>query len=98
MRDEFGKLQTLTVTGYKSIRQIENLELRDLNIVIGQNGAGKSNFISLFRFLARLAREELQVYVTKQGGLNKVLYFGPQITNKLEIYFGSNYNKYKAIF
>src|SRR5258708_6057223 len=96
MQNKFGKLQTLTVEGYKSIRSIEKLQLSDLNIVIGQNGAGKSNFVSLFRFLARLAREELQDYVVKQGGLNKVLFFGPKVTEKLVLYFQSDVNEYKA--
>jgi predicted ATPase len=57
MENRFGKLQTLTVQGYKSIRSVRELELHDLNIVVGQNGAGKSNLINLFRFLAQLARE-----------------------------------------
>jgi predicted ATPase len=96
MQNSFGKLQTLTVMGYKSIRALDKLELRDLNIVIGPNGAGKSNFVSLFRFLGRLAREELQDYVVKQGGLNKILYFGPKITDKLMLYFRSDVNEYSA--
>ncbi len=96
MQKKFGKLQTLTIKGYKSIRSIEKLELREINIVIGQNGAGKSNFVSLFRFLARLAREELQNYTVKQGGINKILYFGSKITKQLEIYFQSDVNEYKA--
>lgn len=97
MENKFGKLQTLTVKGYKSIRSIDQLELRDLNILIGQNGAGKSNFISLFHFLARLAREELQDYVVKQGGLEKVLHFGPRVTGHLSVYFESDKNEYVAV-
>lgn len=97
MDNKFGRLQTLTVTGYKSIKSIDKLELNDINIVVGQNGAGKSNFVSLFRFLARLAREELQDYVVKQGGLNKILFFGSKITKELTLYFQSDVNEYKAI-
>jgi predicted ATPase len=97
MQNEFGKLQTLTIKGYKSIRALESLQLRDLNIIIGQNGAGKSNFISIFRFLAQLAREELQDYIVKQGGINKLLYFGPRVTRSLELHFRSSSNQYKAI-
>lgn len=97
MQNEFGKLQRLTVKGYKSIRSIDGLRLSDLNIVIGQNGVGKSNFVSLFRFLARLAREELQDYIVKQGGVNKILHFGPRVTRRLEIYFRSDVNEYEAV-
>jgi hypothetical protein len=80
MENQFGKLKALTVRGYKSIRSIERLALHDLNIVIGPNGAGKSNFVSLFQFLARIARDEVDDIVIKQGGLEKVLYFGPRMT------------------
>lgn len=96
MQHKFGKLQKLTVKGFKSIREVDALALQDINIIIGQNGAGKSNFVGLFRMLARLAREELQKYVTKQGGLNKVLHFGPQTTKSLEISFTSHWNEYHA--
>ena len=96
MKDRFGKLRRLTVTGFKSIRAVENLELRDINIVIGPNGAGKSNFVGLFRMLSRLAREELQDYLTSQGGLNKVLHFGPRTTNVLSLDVESDRNRYAA--
>ena len=97
MENQFGKLKTLTVKGYKSIRSIEGLELRDLNIVIGANGAGKSNFVTLFHLLAQIAREELQDYVVKHGGLEKILHFGPRVTEHLEIVFNSEEYTYKAI-
>jgi predicted ATPase len=98
MTDQFGKIQSLTLRGYKSIREIDRLPLRDLNIVIGQNGAGKSNFIGLFRLLSRLAREELQDYVVQQGGLNNLLFFGPKVTGRLEIaFYWSGMNSYRAV-
>ena len=97
MQNKFGKLQTVTLKGYKSIRSIDGLALHDLNIVIGPNGAGKSNFVSLFQFLARLAREELQDYIVKQGGLEKILHFGPRVTDKLVVAFEFDANEYKAI-
>jgi predicted ATPase len=97
MQDNFGKIERLTVKGFKSIRMIDGLELDELNIVIGQNGAGKSNFVSLFRFLARLSREELQEYVTKQGGLAKIMHFGPKVTDRLELYFRSDVNEYDVV-
>lgn len=95
---QFGKLQALTIVGYKSIRAVRDLELRDLNIVVGPNGAGKSNLVGLFRLLGRLAREELQDYVAKQGGLNKILHFGPKVTGRMELSFRSNRFGYGCVF
>jgi predicted ATPase len=97
MQQTFGKLQRLTVEGFKSIRAMDRLDLTDINIVVGQNGAGKSNFVSVFRFLAKIAREELQDYIIHQGGLTKLLYFGPKITRRLEIYFRAGEVEYEAV-
>jgi len=49
------KLKTVTLRGYKSIAKLEAFELRNLNVLIGANGAGKSNFIGIFKLLAALA-------------------------------------------
>lgn len=85
-------LNKLTVQGYKSIQTLENFELHNLNIFIGANGAGKSNFINLFKLLAAIARSDLQFFVQEQGGPNSLLYGGKKRTSdiKLELHFGSN--------
>jgi len=54
--------------GFKSIRALEDFDLRALNVLIGANGAGKSNFIGVFRMLAELAEQRLQLYVREQDG------------------------------
>ena len=45
--------------GFKSIREMD-LELRPLNVLIGANGAGKSNLISFFRMLNEMTGGRLQ--------------------------------------
>ena len=42
------KLEKINLKGFKSIRDLD-LDLRALNVMIGSNGAGKSNFISIFK-------------------------------------------------
>lgn len=87
------KLKSITVRGYKSIRAMEKFELRNLNVLIGANGAGKSNLISLFRLLAALADGHLQEYIQKQGGPGALLHGGIKRTPQLdaEIYFEPNH-------
>ncbi len=51
-------LDRLQVTGFKSIAQLD-VRLKDLNILIGANGAGKSNFIGVFRFVHEILRKNL---------------------------------------
>ncbi len=39
-------LEHLTVKGFRSIKSIERLGLRQLNVLIGANGSGKSNLLA----------------------------------------------------
>lgn len=86
------QLEEITIRGYKSIEELEEFELHNLNILIGANGAGKSNFISLFKLLAALAEGNLQLYVQEEGGPDALLYRGRKHTTELEaeFYFGRN--------
>lgn len=58
----------LKVSNFKSFDEL-NLELRPLNIVVGANAAGKSNFLEIFRFLRDLAESGLENAVSLQGGI-----------------------------
>ncbi len=44
-------LDYISIEGFRSIRAIEKLKLRPINILIGANGSGKSNFVEIFSFL-----------------------------------------------
>ena len=78
-----AKLNRLTVKGFKSIKSLEDFELKNLNVLIGANGAGKSNFIGIFRLLNNIYHKNLQLYVQKQGGIDSFLHFGRQITDEI---------------
>ena len=64
-----------------------------MNVLIGANGAGKSNFVSFFRLLRELIDQRLQVALrTSEGGADACLYLGPRITKKFsaKLSFGKN--------
>lgn len=83
----------ISIQGYKSIKDAK-IELAPINILIGANGSGKSNFISFFEFLNRLQEKKLQEYVALQGGEDKMLFNGrkitPSISFKMEFDQGTN--------
>lgn len=85
-------ISSLTIEGYKSIRRLENFKLRSLNVLIGANGAGKSNFVSFFRFLHELIEQRLNRMVAIEGGADAFLHLGPKVTPKIvvKLRFGSN--------
>jgi predicted ATPase len=85
-------IKKLTIEGFKSIRKVEDFELRSLNVLIGANGAGKSNFVGFFRLLRELIDQKLQLAVAIEGGADACLYMGPKVTQQLvaKFYFGEN--------
>ncbi|TDG37818.1 ATPase [Pedobacter changchengzhani] len=69
-------IQSIQIRNFKSIRDTGELEVKPLNVLIGANGVGKSNFISFFKFLNKLYEQELQLHISKNGRADNFLYFG----------------------
>lgn len=76
------KLNKVTIRGYKSIA-FDNpvtLKLSDVSILLGANGAGKSNIISFFRMLGYMMSKSFGIYVEKSGTANSLLHYGSKKT------------------
>lgn len=76
-------LDSVSIKGFKSIASLENLNLRPINILIGANGSGKSNFVGAFSFLHAVREGRLQEYVTSAGGAERLLHFGSKTTKEI---------------
>ncbi len=61
-----------------------DIELHSLNILIGANGAGKSNLISFFKMLNEMMTGRLQQYIGISGRASSLLHFGPKTTPRME--------------
>ena len=83
-------MDRIKIKGYKSINEL-NLKLSPINIFIGANGSGKSNFLSFFEFLKNIYNGNLQEYVALRG-LDKILHKGDKISGEISthLYFGKN--------
>lgn len=90
------KLRSITIAGYKSIRHAE-VELRDINILIGANGAGKSNFVGAFGLLHDMVQEHLAVHVARRGGANSLLHLGQKVTAQMSFKLDFHPNGYEVI-
>lgn len=86
-------MDKIVISGYKSIKSAE-VELRNINILIGANGAGKSNFLSLFNLIGWAYGQRLSWYVAMQGGVDKFLYQGRKTTDHISITFAQGSNSY----
>ncbi len=79
-----SKLKRLTIKGFRSIKEA-TVEFRPLNVLIGANGAGKSNLISFFKLMYELTAGRLQQFIATTGRASGNLYFGPKVTPQLEV-------------
>lgn len=94
-----NSLDKLTIKGFKSIQDLEDLELTNLNVIVGANGSGKSNFISFFKMLRALIDGNLNRFVKGCGGAGDLLFNGRKITQKMEFEtrFGSRGFRFKLV-
>jgi len=76
---------SITIEGFKSIRSIKDFPLRPINLLIGANGSGKSNFLEAFVFLGEAEAGRMDSYVAYHGGADKLLYFGSKTTQKIHV-------------
>lgn len=60
---------------FRSFQQA-SVELRDLNVLIGVNGAGKSNFIDGLMLLRDIAAGRFQEFVAQRVGAHRILHRG----------------------
>lgn len=89
-------LKQIEIEGFKSIRKAD-IALENLNVLIGANGAGKSNFIKMFEFIRHLIERNLQTYVARKGGADGFLYFGSKTTEKLRLKLDFGAYQYQVV-
>ncbi|MGB0694240.1 MAG: AAA family ATPase [Rhodospirillaceae bacterium] len=80
-----GRISTVSIQGFRSLKKVENLELGELTILIGGNGVGKSNFIRFFEMLSWMHRsQQLQQFVLRHGGGDDQLFMGSRATSEIK--------------
>ena len=85
MRKSNHKLTKITIKGFKSIAfdKPVTLEIGNINILLGANGAGKSNIVSFFKMVGYMMNGSLQRFIAKSGTNQKFLYYGAKKTPTL---------------
>lgn len=89
------KLEKIEIEGFKSIRATR-LTLSTLNLMIGANGAGKSNFIAAFALLNQIVEGHLQSHIARKGGSTAFLHNGPKHTKAIRLKLDFGKNAYEA--
>ena len=68
-------LLSVSAQNFRSLRRV-SVELQPLNVLVGPNQAGKSNFLDLIAFLGDSARYDLLPALEKRGGFERVRFRG----------------------
>ena len=79
------EITSISIEGFKSIRCIRDLPLLPINVLIGANGSGKSNFVGVFTLLQAVRDDAVDAYILRAGGADRILHFGAGITRRLKV-------------
>lgn len=79
------RIREITIEGFKSFGEGNGkIPLEGVNILIGANGAGKSNFVSFIELLSALASDKLGYYVAENGFADPLMHFGVKNCESIE--------------
>jgi predicted ATPase len=80
------QLKKICISGYKSISPKHPLEidLDNINILLGANGSGKSNIINFFKMLNFMMSGSFQLFVEKAGTSQVFLHYGTKHTDNIQ--------------
>lgn len=70
-------LEHIEIHGLTSLRSLRLDLSTPVTVLIGPNGAGKSNIVGAFELLGRIVDGQLQDYVVRRGGFDRLLFAGP---------------------
>ncbi len=90
-------LERIKIEGFKSIKSLD-LSLGPINLLIGSNGVGKSNFVSFFKLVNKIYEQRLQQYALQQG-VENLMHFGRKETKQIfgHLSFGNNVFEFSLV-
>lgn len=88
------KLKQIILSGFKSFDSSEHtIKFGDVTVLIGANGAGKSNIVSFFKMIGFITDNTLETYIADEGFATSILHYGPKVTQKITARLVFQYEK-----
>lgn len=79
------KVESVRIRGFRSLADIELSGMPQAAVLIGANGAGKSNFVRFFEMLGWMLRlRRLGEFVERHGGAGDQLFGGSKVTPRID--------------
>ena len=78
------QIKSFSLSGFKTIYDLKNMEFEKVNLFIGANGSGKSNIVSFFEMISYMMTDAFGIYVAENGFASSMLYHGQKVTKDIE--------------
>lgn len=88
-------LLTVRAQNFRSLKDV-SVDLGQLNVLVGPNQAGKSNFLDLIEFVGDSARSDLAAALDDRGGIDRVRYRGASDSGKVVVDVKANVTQYSS--
>ncbi len=85
MQEKVNRLKTVQARAYRNLQLEGPLDLGSLNILIGGNGAGKSNLLEMIAFLPETLRDGLPKTFTRRRNATSVVCVDLELPTQIEL-------------
>lgn len=91
------RLSELVISHYKSLENIELENIQPITVLVGCNGAGKSNVADVLRFLRDAVSQGLDHAVSARGGIGLIRQYSPSKPYRITFEFGFHNDEHPDI-
>lgn len=81
------RLTELNISHYKSVESVDLQDISPITVLVGCNGAGKSNVVDVLRFLRDAVTQGLDHAVSKRGGIGLIRQYSPSKPYRITLQF-----------
>ncbi|KZL47912.1 ABC transporter ATP-binding protein [Nodularia spumigena CENA596] len=67
-----NSFENITIQGYRRLHNVK-VDMRNLTVMIGANGVGKTSFLEIFSLLAASAKGQLEPKLSELSGLSEII-------------------------
>lgn len=91
------RLSKLVISHYKSLENIKLENIQPITVLVGCNGAGKSNLVDVLRFLRDAVSQGLDHAVSTRGGIGLIRQYSPSKPYRITFEFDFHNEEYPEI-
>jgi len=82
-------ISSVSIQGFKSFKSLNDFSLRPLNVLIGPNRSGKTNFLDFWDLLSQAGKQQLPNAINKRGGIDSVMSWDQNPSLAFELNFAA---------